>query len=614
MADAATPDWDEPPDITQQTVAYVARGMRMFWHLIATERKVILIAVGLLATVEALALCFPLLVRALVDRLPSVMVQGITVDIILLVVALFAARTVMLVIRRFMQEPIFISALIRLENLWPRMALEKLLALSLRYHERENTGRKIAKVNKGVEKLVGMLDALFYTLMPALLYTLFNLVVMFVLDWRLALLFSLPIVPAMWINLKSYERFYTDWIHWESLKEQSIGRLCQAILNVRTVQSFVRERAEAQSHRDLREAMRVLDTNICLRLQRYHFAMEMVIGLPFIVTILVGLYFVYLGWSTIGTVSYICITGFVSLQSLWSMVQVYTRVLRDLVAAERLYTLLNEEVDVANEAPMVVPEQGSGEIALRDVSVIYSGKTQAALDALSLTIHPGEMLALVGRSGSGKSTLANVLARVYDPTSGTVMINGVNVRTIDRDWYRRHFAFVPQDIDIFDGTIRDNIVYAYPEAVEEWVRQAVEAACLDTFVYDRARFPDGLDTQVGERGVKLSGGEKQRVGIARAYVALLAGAQVLVLDEATASLDSVSERVVQDFIERLRAERRDLIIVAIAHRLSTIYKADRICVLASGRVVEDGTHEQLLRRNGLYAGLVALQQMGELRD
>ncbi len=567
-----------------------------------------------MAAVEGIGLGFPLLFRALVDQLPSVIVHGITGGIFAIVVAMFVARVVMLLLRRFIQEPLFLRAHIRLENLWPTQAHEKLLALSLRYHERENTGSKIAKVIKGVEKLVSMLDDGFYTLLPALLYTLFNLVVMFVLDWRLGLLFFLPLIPVVWINLKSHERFYADWVRWEELKEQSVGRFCQSILNVRTVQSFVRERAEASSHRDLREAMRVLDTNICLRLQRYHFAMEMVYGLSFISTIVVGMYFVYLGWSTVGTVSYLFITGYATLQSVWSMIQVYTRILRDLVAAERLYTLLNEDVDVANEAPGVMLGEGSGAITLGDVSVIYPSKTQPALDSLSLTIHPGEMLALVGRSGSGKSTLANVLARVYDPTNGTVAINGVDARTVDRGWYRQRFAFVPQDVDLFDGTIRYNITYAYPDASDELVGRAVEAACLDTLVSDFARCPDGLSTQVGERGVKLSGGEKQRVGIARAYVALLAGARVLVLDEATASLDSVSERVVQGFIERLRAEAKDLTIVAIAHRLSTIYKADRIHVLSGGRIAEDGTHEQLLRRNGLYAELVALQQMGELRE
>jgi len=363
----------------------------------------------------------------------------------------------------------------------------------------------------------------------------------------------------------------------------------------------------------VREGMRVLDLDICLRIQRYYFVMEMVLGLSFLFTIIVGLYFVYRGWGTVGTVSYVFITGNATLQSLWSMIQIYTRLLRDLVAAERMHALLSEDIDVANVHAGVIPESPIREIAFRDTSIEYSGKTLSALEKVNVTMTPGQMYALVGPSGAGKSTFVNLLARMYDPTDGSITVNGRDAREVDRDWYRKRFAFVPQDVEIFDGTVRQNIAYAHPNASEEWLARAVEASCLSELVSGSGRFPDGLETQVGERGVRLSGGEKQRVGIARAYIALLAGAEVLVLDEATSSLDSGSEKVVQDFIERLRREH-EMIIVAIAHRLSTIQKADKIFVLDSGRIVETGDHKQLLKKNGLYKRLVDLQKLGELRE
>ncbi|OGZ05536.1 MAG: hypothetical protein A3C93_03705 [Candidatus Lloydbacteria bacterium RIFCSPHIGHO2_02_FULL_54_17] len=608
-----TLDWDDNPEIAQQTTSYFARGMRTLWELIAPERKRILCAVLVLLFVEGASLAIPLLFKELVDSIPTVLSEGITPFVMVAVASMFLVRIVVLIVRRFVQEPVFLRALIRLENHWPRMAHEKLLALSIGYHEKENTGRKIAKVNKGVEKLVNMMVDLFWGLLPALIYLLMNVVVILILDWRLGLLFILPLIPAVWINLKCYKAFYPSWVDWEKRKERSIGLFCQSIINIRTVQSFVSEGNEVKEHGGVREGMRVLDLDICLRIQRYYFVMEMVLGLSFLFTIIVGLYFVYRGWGTVGTVSYVFITGNATLQSLWSMIQIYTRLLRDLVAAERMHALLSEDIDVANVHAGVIPESPIREIAFRDTSIEYSGKTLSALEKVNVTMTPGQMYALVGPSGAGKSTFVNLLARMYDPTDGSITVNGRDAREVDRDWYRKRFAFVPQDVEIFDGTVRQNIAYAHPNASEEWLARAVEASCLSELVSGSGRFPDGLETQVGERGVRLSGGEKQRVGIARAYIALLAGAEVLVLDEATSSLDSGSEKVVQDFIERLRREH-EMIIVAIAHRLSTIQKADKIFVLDSGRIVETGDHKQLLKKNGLYKRLVDLQKLGELRE
>lgn len=606
-------DWDTPPDIKNQTVSYFVHGVQTLWALTASERKPILTVVIIVIAAEFMGLTMPLIFKELVDCLPAVKEHGVTPYILGLIVLMFSLRTGMLALRRFVQEPKLLRALIRLENHWPVIAHEKLLALSIKYHERENTGSKIAKVNKGVEKLVLMLEDFFWTLLPALCYLSLNAIVMLVLDWRLGLIFLLPLIPAVWLNLRSYKLFTPMWEEWEKKKEKSVGLFCQSIINVRTVQSYVAERREAALHEGVRDEMKVIDLNICLKLQRYFFAMEMVLGFSLITTIVVGLYFTYHGWSTIGTVAYITITGNSTLQSLWNIIQVYTRMLRNLVAAERMQALLQEEEDVRNEAPGVIPKRTSNRLDFNDLSLVYRGKEEPIFEGFNLTIDAGKMLALVGKSGSGKSTLVNLLLRVYDPTSGAVLIGGVDIKTLDRDWYRHQFAYVPQEVEIFDGTIEGNIVYAYPNASREFIDKAVEAACLNDIVRDGGRFPLGLATQVGERGVRLSGGERQRVGIARAYIALLSGAEVLVLDEATSSLDSESEQVVQKFIEQLRRER-SITIVAVAHRLSTIRSADCICVLDAGGIAEMGSHEQLLRENGLYHRLVALQELGEIRE
>lgn len=612
MADVQL-DWDDAPDLKDQTVSYFIRGVRTLWDLIAMERKRILIATAVLIIVEFMGLSMPLIFKELVDYLPTVQTKGLTAYVAGLVGLMFLVRMAMLLLRRFVQEPVFLKAAIRLENYWPMLAHEKLLALSVGYHERENTGRKIAKVTKGVEKLITMLTDLFWTLLPALFYMVLNVVVIFVLDWRLGLLFVLPIIPVAWINLRCYESFHPLWLKWEKKKEESIGLFCQSIINVRTVQSYVSEARESVHHAGVRTEMEQIDLEASLRLQKYFLVMEMVLGLALMTTIVTGLYFVYRGWSTVGTVAYITITGNATLQSLWSIIQVYTRMLRNLVAAERMQSLLTEDIDVGNEARGVVPTTAEDALAFENVSLVHRGKEEAIFEGFTLAVEPGKMLALVGKSGSGKSTLLNLLLRIYDPTSGAVTIGGTDAKTVDRDWYRRQFAYVPQEVEMFDGTIRQNIAYAYPEASEQYVAEALEAACLNEVVADPGRFPKGLDTQVGERGVRLSGGERQRVGIARAYVALLSGAKVLVLDEATSSLDSQSEQVIQQFIEQLRRERA-ITIVAVAHRLSTIRSADAICVLDAGRIAEMGSHNKLLKKNGLYQKLVALQKLGEIRE
>lgn len=611
MADSN--DWDYVPDIKVQTAAYFVHGIHTLWSLIQTERRRILKAICLLICVESLGLTTWLILKELLDMLPSVEKDGIGSNVFGLIALMFFLRTTMLLVRRFIQEPIILRAIIRLENHWPVVALNKLLGLSLRYHESENTGRKIAKVNKGVEKLVVMLCDIFWTLLPALFYLVLNAIVIMVLDWRLGLIFLLPLIPAIWLNLKAYKKFYPQWELWEKMKEQSSGLFCQSIINVRTVQSYVAERRESLSHEDVRLDMEKVDLGVTLSLQKYFFATEMILAFSLIASVVAGLYFTHLGWSTVGTVAYIMATGNATLQSLWSIIQVYTRMLRDLVAAERMSALLQEGADVCNEAPGVIPECKSNRLSFVNLSLIHRGKEEPIFDGFNLTVEAGKMLAIVGKSGSGKSTLVSLLLRAYDPSSGSVTIDSVDARTVDRDWYRKQFAYVPQDVEIFDGTIRENIVYAYPDVSTEFIERAIEAACLNEIVSDSGRFPLGLQTPVGERGVRLSGGERQRVGIARAYVALLSGARVLILDEATSSLDSQSEQIVQKFIGQLRDER-SITIVAIAHRLSTIRSSDCICVLDDGKIAEMGSHAQLLKMNGLYHKLVALQELGEIRE
>jgi ABC-type multidrug transport system fused ATPase/permease subunit len=201
---------------------------------------------------------------------------------------------------------------------------------------------------------------------------------------------------------------------------------------------------------------------------------------------------------------------------------------------------------------------------------------------------------------------------MYDVSSGEILLDGMNIKNLDLAWYRRLFAVVAQEVDIFDASLRDNIIYPNAAATPEQIRTALKASHLEAILNDASRFPRGLETEVGERGIKLSGGERQRVGIARAYIAILSGAKVLILDEATSNLDSSAECAIQQMLDLVRRELR-VTIIAIAHRLSTIQRADRIAVVNHGRIAELGDHQKLIAKNGLYAELVELQRLGELR-
>jgi subfamily B ATP-binding cassette protein MsbA len=246
----------------------------------------------------------------------------------------------------------------------------------------------------------------------------------------------------------------------------------------------------------------------------------------------------------------------------------------------------------AQELP---PIQGA--IQFDDISFGYE-LNLAVLKDVSLAIQPGEIVALVGPSGAGKSTLFNLIPRFYDPTHGTVRIDGIDVRTVTQQSLRAQIGLVPQETILFGGTIRENIAYGRLGATEAEIIAAAQAANAHTFIMGT---PQGYDTVVGERGVKLSGGQRQRLAIARA---ILKDPRILLLDEATSSLDSESEELVQEALDRLMQGRTSVI---IAHRLSTIKIAHRIIVLDHGQIVEQGTHDDLMARNGLYAHLYTLQ-------
>lgn len=306
------------------------------------------------------------------------------------------------------------------------------------------------------------------------------------------------------------------------------------------------------------------------------------------------------GTMSAGTLGQFLLYSVLAASALGSLSEVWGELNQAAGAAERLSELLDEEPAVRTPAnPLALPEPAKGAVAFKDVQFAYPTRQQAAaLEGLSFEVKPGETVAIVGPSGAGKSTIISLLLRFYDPNSGTIEIDGVDIAKADPKAVRSRIALVPQDVTVFAASARDNIAFGRPDAAAGEIEAAARDALAEEFI---EALPDGFDTQLGERGVTLSGGQRQRIAIARA---ILRDAPILLLDEATSALDAESETLVQTALERLMKGRTTIV---VAHRLATVLKADRIIVMDKGRIVEQGTHKSLVAKGGIYARLAKLQ-------
>lgn len=306
------------------------------------------------------------------------------------------------------------------------------------------------------------------------------------------------------------------------------------------------------------------------------------------------------GTMTAGTLGQFLLYSVLAASALGSLSEVWGELNQAAGAAERLSELLDEEPAISMpSSPLDLPEPAKGAVAFEDVCFAYPTRRQVpALDGLSFTVKPGETVAIVGASGAGKSTIISMLLRFYDPDSGAITIDGVDIAKADPKAVRARIALVPQDVAIFAASARDNIAFGKPDADDAEIEAAARDALADDFI---KALPEGYETQLGERGVTLSGGQRQRVAIARA---ILRDAPILLLDEATSALDAESETLVQTALERLM---KGCTTIVVAHRLATILKADRILVMEKGQIVEQGTHKSLVAKGGVYARHARLQ-------
>ena len=607
-------DWDDYYEAKEWNLKLFIQGISTLWQLLGNQRKNMRTVIIWQLVTTSMSIAFAYVLKLLFDNLPVVLeAKKITSTIIWLIVAMSLLKIIKLFLHHFVSEYKFIKLMIILENLWPIMAQSKLMELPLGWHEKENTGKKISKINKGVERLVQITCELRWDFIPHLFYLLVNVIIMLALDWRIGIAFLLPIPIAIAINFKAWKKYAPHWEKWDELKEKSDGFFCQSILNIQAVINFVQEQREEERLTETRNQMKKHDFIASFGVMYWFFTSSAILHLSFVGTIFLSIHLLINGQSTLGTIAFLIVTGNHSLELVWSMLHTYINIMRHLISVNRMKKLLDEPITITNTAQGNIKNGLENKIELRGAYFKYESSSQPILKNVNMVFPKGTTIAIAGPSGSGKSTITKIILRTHVLDKGQLLFDGIPVEDLDLYWYRQGKAVVTQDTDIFDTNIRDNITYGYPDAEPEEINEAVIASHLDKMLADHNRFPDGLDTQVGERGIKLSGGEKQRVGIARAYLALLRGAEVLILDEATSHLDSIAENIIQKMIEKLR-KKREVTIIAIAHRLSTIRQADHIYVIDNGRVVEEGNHERLKAKNGLYARLDKLQRDGYLKD
>jgi len=378
----------------------------------------------------------------------------------------------------------------------------------------------------------------------------------------------------------------------------------ETLQGIRVVKSFTSESHEIARYRGL--LSRTMTAALKLALRRASFgALMAFLGFSAVAAIL---WFsgreVLAGRLEFSTISGFLIYSITIATSLGGLSSLYGQFREAVGAIQRVFEILDTSPSVADQPNASVLPAIAGAITFEDVSFGYEHNV-AVINHVDLVIAPGEIVALVGPSGAGKSTLFNLIPRFYDPTTGKITIDGVDIRTVTQQSLRAQIGLVPQETILFGGTIRENIAYGRFGASEQEIIEAAKAANAHGFIMETSK---GYETIVGERGVKLSGGQRQRLAIARA---ILKDPRILLLDEATSSLDSESEELVQDALDRLMQGRTSVI---IAHRLSTIKIAHRIVVLDQGQIVEIGTHDELITKNGLYAHLYLLQFRSDGRE
>lgn len=482
-----------------------------------------------------------------------------------------------------------------------RRVFEHALRLPLHRIQALKTGGATSLIREDAGGVAELIFNMLYNPWQAVVQLVGSLFILVLVDWRL-MVGGLLLLPAVWLTHRTWifrvRPLYKDI---RKRRQQIDGNTTEAFGGIRVVRTFARSRSEANRFTRLTHLLSRQQIMVWWSSRLLEVVWEILIPLASTGLLLYGGWQILRGDLSLGDLMMFLVYLTMLLGPIASIASSAMSFQNNLAGLDRILDLLDEPTEDAQQ-PMarreVTPSQVRGQICMREVSFHYPGSERQVLSNINFTAAAGTTTALVGRSGAGKTTLSNLVARFYSPTGGTIELDGQDISGLSLDSYRQVLGVVEQEVFLFDGTIRENIAYGRRGATFAEVLSAAETAAAREFI---EQLPNGFETVIGERGFKLSGGQRQRLAIARA---ILADPKILILDEATSNLDSESERLIQQGLTKLLQGRTAFV---IAHRLSTIMHADQILVLEDGRIVEQGTHDQLMHRGGTYQRMVLLQ-------